>query len=113
VVLRAGGESQGFFIIQAGELDVLVTAAEGGEHRVSTLGPGEFFGEAALLNRTPITATVRSRTAVELLRLPPAHFYSLLGTGTAAVSATLDQVQSRRAKERLRVAQTVTAGREA
>jgi CRP-like cAMP-binding protein len=114
VVLQAGGESQGFFIVQAGELDVLVAAAgSGGEKRVSSLGPGEFFGEAALLNRTPLTATVRSRTAVELLRLPPAHFYSLLGTATGAVSAALDQVQSRRAKERLRIIQAAPAGAEA
>jgi len=114
VVLQSGGESQGFFIVQSGELDVLVAAAGGGgEKRVSTLGPGEFFGEAALLNRTPISATVRSRTAVELLRLPPAHFYALLGTATGAVSATLDQVQSRRAKERLRIVATANAGAEA
>jgi cAMP-dependent protein kinase regulator len=113
VVLRAGGESQGFFIVQTGELDVLVAGASGGEKRVSSLGPGEFFGEAALLNRTPLTATVRSRTAVELLRLPPAHFYSLLGTATGAVSAALDQVQSRRAKERLRITQAAPASAEA
>jgi CRP-like cAMP-binding protein len=115
VVLQAGSESQGFFIVQAGELDVLVAAAGGGgaDRKVSSLGPGEFFGEAALLNRTLISATVRSRTAVELLRLPPAHFYSLLGTATGAVSAALDQVQSRRAKERLRVAQAAPAGAEA
>ena len=37
----------------------------------------------------------------------------LLGTATGAVSATLDQVQSRRAKERLRVFQAATAGGEA
>jgi CRP-like cAMP-binding protein len=101
VVLQEGAESQGFFIVRAGELEVIAD-----ERRVSTLGPGEFFGETALLNRTPITATVRAHTEVDLLRLPPAEFYALLSSGLAA---TLDQVQSRRAKERMRLSQTVVA----
>jgi putative peptide zinc metalloprotease protein len=106
VVLQQGAESQGFFVVQAGELEVVVSTPNDGERRVSTLGPGEFFGEAALLNRTPITATVRAHTDCELLRLPPPEFYALLSSGLAA---TLDQVQSRRAKERLRVSQMAGA----
>lgn len=101
VVLQEGAEGQGFFIVRTGELEVIA-----GERRVSTLGPGEFFGETALLKRTPITATVRTRTDCDVLRLPPAEFYALLSGGLAA---TLDQVQSRRAKERMRLSQTVVA----
>lgn len=104
VILQEGSASQGFFIVQQGEVEVVVGAVDGGERRVSLLGPGEFFGEAALLNRTPVTATVRARTDVELLRLPPNDFYALLASGLAA---PLEQVQSRRAKERLRVSQIV------
>jgi CRP-like cAMP-binding protein len=106
-VLTEGAESSGFYIVRTGELDVLVRAADGDERCLSTLSPGEFFGETALLHRSSVTATVRARTAVELLRLPPAAFYALLAD---TLAAPLDQVHSRRAKERTRLVQTVMSG---
>jgi len=104
IVVRQGEESQGFFIVRSGELEVSVLDSEGGERLISTLGSGEFFGETALLNRTPITATVRAHSQSEVLRLSPADFYTLLASGAAA---TLEQVQSRRTKERLRISQAL------
>jgi hypothetical protein len=47
-VLTQGAESTGFYIVQTGELEVLVRAADGSERLLSTLSPGEFFGETAL-----------------------------------------------------------------
>ncbi len=105
-VLEEGAGSQGFFIVKSGELEVLVRGADDTQRQVSVLGPGEFFGEAALLNRTPVTATVRARGPVELLRLPPAGFYELLATEQAQALAL---VHSRRAKERGRLAQAAVA----
>jgi CRP-like cAMP-binding protein len=105
-VLTQGAESTGFYIVQTGELEVLVRVADGSERLVSTLSLGEFFGETALLRRSTVTATVRARTAVELLRLSPTAFYALLADNLAA---PLDQVQSRRAKERARFVQTTAS----
>jgi CRP-like cAMP-binding protein len=106
VVLAEGAESSGFYIVQSGEIDVLVRAAGGGERLLSTLSSGEFFGEMALLRRDTVNATVRARTAVQLLRLPPAAFYALLCDNLAA---PLEQVQTRRAKERARLVQTAVS----
>jgi CRP-like cAMP-binding protein len=46
--------------------------------KVDTLGPGDYFGELALLDRHPRSATVRSDTEMELLILGQRHFESLL-----------------------------------
>lgn len=105
-VLEEGAPSQGFFIVKTGELEVLVRGADGNQRPVSGLGPGEFFGEAALLNRTVVTATVRTRGPVELLRLPPAGFYELLAPEQEQALAL---IHSRRAKERGRLAQAAAA----
>jgi CRP-like cAMP-binding protein len=54
------------YFIEQGEAEVL---AEGGGERSSVLGPGDTFGEIALLLTGERTATVVARTRVQLLSL--------------------------------------------
>jgi hypothetical protein len=67
------GESGGdFFIILEGKADV--DAERGG----GALGPGDFFGEIALIDNGPRTATVRSATPMRMLVLGHAQFRDVL-----------------------------------
>jgi CRP-like cAMP-binding protein len=52
-----GREGQGFFLIESGG----ATVSRGGE-TINTLGPGEWFGELALISRGPRTATVTANS---------------------------------------------------
>lgn len=52
-IARQGEIGNGLFIIAAGRVDVV----RDGEH-VATLGPGEWFGELAVLARSPRVASV-------------------------------------------------------
>jgi CRP-like cAMP-binding protein len=54
-----------FFVVEAGELSVEVQGEE-----VSTLGPGSSFGEIALIDRRPRTATVAAVSDVKAYGLP-------------------------------------------
>jgi MFS family permease len=63
-VTTQGEPGERFYVIASGEADVLRDG-----HRVRSEGPGEFFGEIALLRPTPRTATVRAVTELELLAL--------------------------------------------
>ena len=54
-----------FFVVETGELSVEVQGEE-----VSTLGPGSSFGEIALIDRRPRTATVTAVTDVKAYGLP-------------------------------------------
>jgi CRP-like cAMP-binding protein len=60
--IRQGEEGDRFFVIEAGEADVLIDGFP-----VRQLGALDDFGERALLRDTPRTATVRARTQMQLL----------------------------------------------
>jgi len=63
----------GFFVIEEGEADVSV----GGESRAS-LGPGDYFGEIALLTDSPRTATLTARTDMLCYGMTPWDFRPLV-----------------------------------
>ena len=67
------GESGGdFFIILEGNAEVDASPAK------RTLGPGEFFGEIALVDNGPRTAMVRSTTHMRVLVLGHSQFRDVL-----------------------------------
>jgi CRP-like cAMP-binding protein len=57
MVVEQGAGGAGFFIVDEGEADVFVD----GEHR-NTIGPGDYFGEIALLTGSDRTATITAKT---------------------------------------------------
>ena len=64
VLVREGDFSYEFMAIEEGEAEV----TRGGEH-VADLGPGDFFGEMGLLEKTLRNATVTAKTPMRLITL--------------------------------------------
>ena len=63
-VFHQGDPADRFYVIETGAADVV-----GDGRLVTTLGPGDGFGEIALLRRVRRTATVRAATDLELQAL--------------------------------------------
>ena len=89
-IVRQGGPAEKFFIIVDGIVDVI---REDGDcaRVVATLGPGEFFGEMAILRDMPRTATVRAVTAVSLLTMDSGTFRSLVAQ-SLGITAGFDEI---------------------
>jgi CRP-like cAMP-binding protein/Zn-dependent protease len=64
VLVERGETGDAFYAISSGQVDVLVDG-----ERIATLGPGDHFGEIALLEDVPRTATVVARTPLRAFRL--------------------------------------------
>lgn len=68
-VFRQGDPADRYYVIEDGVADVV-----GDGHLVTKLGPGDGFGEVALLRRVPRTATVRAATDLRLQTLTSDRF---------------------------------------
>jgi hypothetical protein len=77
VVFQAGDPGDALYLVVSGEVEV-VHEDGGGEHLIAALGPGEFFGEMALLGQPRRTATVRCRTEMSALELDEPGFRILV-----------------------------------
>ena len=73
VMTQEGSGGVGFFVIEEGEADVTV----GGEAKGS-IGPGDYFGEIALINESPRTATLTARTDMLCYGMTPWDFRPLV-----------------------------------
>ena len=74
-VTEEGQSGIGFFVIADGEAKVTV----GGDER-RRLGPGDYFGEVALLNETARTATITAETDLHCYGLTSWEFRPLVET---------------------------------
>ena len=70
---RQGSPGREFFVLLDGTVDVV----RNGE-RIDTLGPGDFFGELALISNIPRTATCTATTPIRALVVVDRDFRQLL-----------------------------------
>ena len=82
VVFAQGDPGDDFYLIAEGEVDVDID----GEH-VRRLGPGDYFGEIALLRDVPRTATIRTAGQVRLLGLDRGSFLAVVASNRGSSDA--------------------------
>jgi CRP-like cAMP-binding protein len=90
VLCQEGTSGDSFYLIIEGEAQVL----KGGKV-ITTLGPGEVFGEMALLTKEPRSATIVALSSMELYQLKQADFNSVL-TRSPHLATTLSRALARR-----------------
>jgi MFS family permease len=88
VVIRTGDVGDRFYVVADGELEITNGAQ-------ATAGPGDFFGEIALIRDVPRTATVRAKTPSVLYALEREDFLAAV-TGHSAVRSAGEAVVSER-----------------
>jgi len=88
------------YILLSGKAEVVRTRSKGApggddEQILATLGPGECFGEMALLDNAPRNASVRCVQAMTVLSIPKREF-GLLAANVPGLRANFEHVMARR-----------------
>jgi putative ABC transport system ATP-binding protein len=80
-VIQQGEVGDKFFLIRSGTVEVLKDEA-GQLRSLGTLGPGDFFGELALLKHEPRAATIKALEPLEVFILPKDKFDEVVESST-------------------------------
>ena len=94
-VVEQGAAGHTFYLIARGRVEVLLRDDAGAERRLALLEEGDNFGELALLQDSPRTASVRTLTPCLFLTLRRQHFHALLAKSPQALAAILRQQAER------------------
>ena len=102
VIVRQGDPGDLMYVMIDGEVEVVQQQAEGGERVVATLTQGEWFGEMALFNEEPRSATVRTLTNVNVLSVDRRTFQTLVAHIAPLRDAFERLIQHREAEDKAR-----------
>ncbi len=95
VVFFENEEGDFFFTILEGRIKVTILGDDGREVILSMLGPGDFFGEMALLDNETRSATAIAVEESELLSLHRNDFQSVLNDNKSITSALIRVLSAR------------------
>ena len=95
VVFFENEEGDSFFMILEGRIKVTILGDDGREVILSMLGAGDFFGEMALLDNEPRSATAIAVEETELLSLHRTDFQTVLTDNRSITVALIKVLTSR------------------
>jgi CRP-like cAMP-binding protein len=96
VIVKTGNQARDFYLILSGEAQLTVPG-----RKTAVLGPGDYFGEMAVLDGQPRTATIVAQTHLLVLRIGRADFVKLLnGYGSIGLKILVEMSRRLRAAEK-------------
>jgi CRP-like cAMP-binding protein len=95
VVIHEDERGDVFCLIRQGKVKITMTSPEGKELILSTLGPGEFFGEMALLDDEPRSASVIATEKLEVFTIWRSDFLQLLSENFSITRKLLAEMSKR------------------
>jgi CRP/FNR family transcriptional regulator, cyclic AMP receptor protein len=91
-VVQYGSRGNAFFVIVEGRAKVMAGYST---RAFARLGPGDFFGELALLDGGPRTASVVAETPLVTIRIPRAEFRKMLKSEPDVAVKLLEELSKR------------------
>ena len=81
MLFQAGDAGSSMYLIEDGKMQISMRSSDGEELILAVLGPGDFFGEMALIDGKPRSANAMVCESSRLAVLSRRHFLSFLSSG--------------------------------
>jgi CRP-like cAMP-binding protein len=94
VIFKQGDAGEHMFIIQSGKVEVYLSTAKG-EKSLAVYGPGDFFGEMAIIDHAPRSAFARAVDETRLILLDERTFDLHVQSNPAIVRKILKNMSNR------------------
>ena len=108
VLLKQNDPGESFFIIERGQVEVLISPGAGPESRVATLAAGEFFGEMSVLTGQPRTATIRALSSLRCVEISKQNLHAIF-EADPTIMEKISALVAERNTHRQSVAQSAAA----
>ena len=92
MIVNEGDEGRSMFVVHSGELVVSHRGKTGDVIRMSSMGPGDFFGEMTLIEMQNRSATVVAESATVLYELTARSLYTYYKTDIHAYVMVLQNI---------------------
>ena len=95
ILCRENAVEDRFYMILDGEAEVTKNINNSESRLLTTLAPGDFFGEMALIHNAPRAATVTAKTALTTLELDKAAFNRVIHKSSSIALAMVSEISNR------------------
>jgi signal transduction histidine kinase len=93
-----GDKGDGIYVVRKGEVQITASLNRGEPRKLSRIGPGDFFGELAILDSEPRSASATAETETEVYFIPQFELVRLLEEAPKFAISLVREV-SRRVRE--------------
>jgi len=108
VIFHADESGDVFCIIREGKVKITMISPEGKEIILTMMGPGEFFGEMALIEDQPRSATVVALEPLEVVTIWRSDFLQILADNFSITKKMLAELSRRIRRMSLRIESLAT-----
>ena len=108
VIFHADEMGDVFCVIREGKVKITMISPEGKEIILTMMGPGEFFGEMALLDDAPRSATVVALEPLEVVTIWRTDFLQILQDNFSITRKLLSELSKRVRRMSLRIESLAT-----
>src|SRR5258708_29537521 len=105
-VYKEGDAGSDMYIIESGQIDIV--RQSGSEEVIDSLGPGDFFGEMAMLEDQPRGVTAIAKTASRILRIERAAFADVLRQNVEIAVRIMRKMSARQRRTEQRMHDALT-----
>jgi CRP-like cAMP-binding protein len=109
VIFAQGDRGDALYIVTQGRVRIATSDTNGREKVLAFYGPGEFFGDMAVLTGAPRSATAQASTTVHALQLRKDDFNVLAASNAGIMKAMLRVMVERQTAMNTRVSQEASA----